>query len=96
MCTAWKMRLLVADYVIWGFLTDLTGDLPLNLAEGLRSPRPPVPTLPPNPGYAMHSSQQYRFPKSDHIFHDQMFFFTLRFMNQENTSCSQYDNLLTL
>jgi len=29
-----------------------TGALPLNPAGGLSSPRPPVPTLPLNPGYA--------------------------------------------
>ena len=29
-----------------------TGALPLDPAGGLSSPRPPVPTLPPNPGYA--------------------------------------------
>jgi len=55
--TAWKMRLSAADCIcisgFWGLRPQTpTGALPLDPAGGLPSPRPPVPTLPPNPGYA--------------------------------------------
>ena len=50
------MRLSAADCIcisgFWLRPQTPTGALPLDPAGGLPSPRPPVPTLPPNPGYA--------------------------------------------
>ena len=57
-----KMRLSTADCIclsgFWGRSPQtVTGALPLNPARGLPSPRPLVPTLPPNPGYATAKDQ---------------------------------------